>query len=57
MQTHNVKVLLKSYLGDIKIPDDLVMELEAYMESSYSDGFDLGYDDGYRECQEEQEDV
>ena len=51
MTENEVSVLLKSYLGDIEIPEELVDQILGYYEESwdqgYIDGFDKGYDTGY----------
>ena len=40
----NIAVLLRSYLGEVDVVDDLVDEIEGFLESAYCNGFDEGYD-------------
>ena len=54
MNSPDVKILLRSYLGDTDVNEDLVDEIEGFLESSYCQGFDAGYD---TRVQEEEEGV
>lgn len=51
MTTNEIDVLLRSFLGEIEIPKELVEQILAVWEEAwdqgYLDGFDKGYDTGY----------
>lgn len=53
MTRNDIKVLIRSYLGEIEVPDELLEEFEGFWENAYSGGFDEGRVVGYEEAEEE----
>ena len=47
-------VLIKSYVGDVEVPQALVDELWGYWQDAYNDGYREGYDVAYYETSEEE---
>jgi len=42
----DIEILIKSYLGDQEVPKELIEEFRGF----WTDAYDEGYNDGYKDC-------